>query len=173
MDAASPLIQTTAIEIPRSRRPGYRPWSVADATAVASRTGMPIGDVLLIAVSACGIRSVYDRDKTRVALRLCRPAGEVRAVVVAALNANQSPFALRHNELSLDGEVIGHVEHLALGHPAGEYPAVEDPTGLHRPARPCDNARQQDLESLAAGPVTDPAADRRHQQRTAGMPWQV
>jgi hypothetical protein len=172
MDAASPLIRTTAIQT-ALRRSTYRPWSVADATAMACRHGIPIGDVLLIAVSACGIRSVYDRDHARVVLRLCRPAGPVRAVVVAALNATQSPFALRHDELSLDGEVIGHIEHLAIEHPAAEHPAVEDVTSLYRPGRPCDDVRHQDLKSLAAGSVADLTADRRHQQRTAGMPWHI
>jgi hypothetical protein len=50
----------------------------------------------------------------------------VRAVVGAALNAARSPFALRHDEeLSLDGEVIGYVEHLAV-----EHLTAEDATGL-------------------------------------------
>jgi hypothetical protein len=74
MDAASPFIRTAAMETAPSRRSTYQPWSVADAAALASRRGIPIGDVLLIAVSACGLRSVYDRDRARVALRLRRPA---------------------------------------------------------------------------------------------------
>jgi hypothetical protein len=129
MDAASPLIRTAATEI-ALRRSIYRPWSVVDATDVACRHGVPIGDVLLIAISACGIRSVYDRDQARVALRLCGPGGPGRTVVVAALNVVQSPFALRRDELSLDGHVIGHVEHLATEHPIVEHAAVEDAVGL-------------------------------------------
>jgi hypothetical protein len=172
MDAASPLIRTAAMETAPSRRSTYQPWSVADATALASRRGIPIGDVLLIALSACGIRSVYDRDRARVALRLRRPATPVRTVVVAALNAAESPFALRHDELSLDGQVIGYVEHLALDHLAVEH-LVEDATRPYRPARLCDDLRHRGQKSLAAGSVTDVAADRRCQQRKASVPWHI
>jgi hypothetical protein len=172
MDAASPLISTAALET-ALRMSAYRPWSVADATAVACRHGVPIGDVLPVAVSAYGIRSVYDRDHAHVVLRLRRPAGPVRTTVVAALNAAQSPFALRHDELSLDGEVIGHVEHLAIDQHAVEHPAVDDATGPCRPARPCHHVTDRDLKSLAAGSVADLAADRCCRQRNGSVPWRI
>jgi hypothetical protein len=167
MDAASPLISTAALET-ELRRSAYRPWSVADATALACRHGIPTGDVLLTAISTYGIRSVYDRDHAHVVLRLRRPANPVRTTVVAALNAAQSPFALRHDELSLDGDVIGHIEHLAV-----EHITAEAVTGRCRPARPCHDVRHRDLTSPVAGSVADLAADRWCRQRNGSAPWHL
>ncbi|WP_329612615.1 hypothetical protein OG244_04295 [Streptomyces brevispora] len=86
----------------------------------ARKYGVPVEDVLLIAVNLYGITSDQDRHRARVNLRLmCRP--EVPWQVIVPLNRPASPFRLRGDELSLNGAVVAHVDRVDADEAVGGY----------------------------------------------------
>ncbi|MFJ5721035.1 hypothetical protein [Streptomyces sp. NPDC093149] len=82
--------------------------------------GVPVEDVLLIAVNLYGITSDQDRHRARVTLRLVRRP-DVPWQIIVPLNRPASPFLLRGDELSLNGEVIAHVERIDADEAVGGY----------------------------------------------------
>lgn len=98
----------------------------------ARKYGVPVEDVLLIAVNLYGITSDQDRHRARVNLRLmCRP--EVPWQVIVPLNRPASPFRLRGDELSLNGAVVAHVDRVDADEAVGGTSATT--AGL-RPSTP-------------------------------------
>jgi hypothetical protein len=94
--------------------------SMAEVDSMALSYAVPVEDVLLIAVNLFGIRSGQDRHRARVSIRL-RRAANVAWMVIVPLNASQSPFVLRGDELSLCGQVVGHVERVDADEAVGGY----------------------------------------------------
>ncbi|MFD4337836.1 hypothetical protein ACFWPP_11680 [Streptomyces anulatus] len=82
--------------------------------------GVPVEDVLLIAVNLYGITSDQDRNRARVNLRLVRRPNTPWQIIVP-LNRPASPFLLRGDELSLNGEVVAHVERIDADEAVGGY----------------------------------------------------
>ncbi|MFG2430368.1 hypothetical protein [Streptomyces sp. NPDC048590] len=91
-----------------------------DLGQIALRHGVPIEDVLLIAVNLHGITSDHDRNRARVNLRLARRP-ETTWQVIVPLNRPASPFLLRGDELWLNGEVVAHVERIDADEAVGGY----------------------------------------------------
>ncbi|WP_253918292.1 hypothetical protein [Streptomyces sp. PAM3C] len=91
-----------------------------DLEQVALRHGVPVEDVLLIAVNLYGITSDHDRHRARVNLRLVRRPGTAWQIIVP-LNQPASPFRLRGDELSLNGAVVAHVERIDADEADGGY----------------------------------------------------
>ncbi|WP_255306178.1 hypothetical protein [Streptomyces sp. Wb2n-11] len=87
---------------------------------VALANGVPVEDVLLIAVNLYGITSDQDRHRARVSLRLVRRP-DVPWQIIVPLNRPASPFRLRRDELSLNGELIAHVERIDADEAVGGY----------------------------------------------------
>lgn len=81
---------------------------------------VPVEDVLLIAVNLYGITSDLDRNRARVNLRLVRRP-DVPWQVIVPLNRPASPFLLRGDELSLNGEVVAYVERIDADEAVGGY----------------------------------------------------
>ncbi|MGZ2358524.1 hypothetical protein LRE75_17770 [Streptomyces sp. 372A] len=81
---------------------------------------VPVEDVLLIAVNLYGITSDQDRNRARVNLHLNRRP-DVPWQVIVPLNRPASPFLLRGDELSLNGEVVAHVERIDADEAVGGY----------------------------------------------------
>lgn len=86
----------------------------------ALRHGVPVEDVVLIAVNLYGISSDQDRHRARVNLRLVRRP-DVAWQIIVPLNRPASPFQLRGDELSLNGEVVAHVERIDADEAVGGY----------------------------------------------------
>ncbi|MFD4926351.1 hypothetical protein ACFWNE_34260 [Streptomyces goshikiensis] len=82
--------------------------------------GAPVEDVLLIAVNLYGITSDQDRNRARVNLRLVRRP-DVPWQIIVPLNRPASPFRLQGDELSLNGEVVAHVERIDADEAVGGY----------------------------------------------------
>ncbi|MFJ4973028.1 hypothetical protein [Streptomyces sp. NPDC088755] len=91
-----------------------------DLEQAALRHGVPVEDVLLIAVNLYGITSDHDRHRARVNLRLVRRPGTAWQIIVP-LNQPASPFRLRGDELSLNGSVVAHVERIDADEAVGGY----------------------------------------------------
>ncbi|MFD7550551.1 hypothetical protein [Streptomyces sp. NPDC059816] len=81
---------------------------------------LPVEDVLMIAVNLHGITSDLDRHRARVNLRLARRP-EVPWQIIVPLNRSTSPFRLRGDELSLNGELVAHVERIDADEAVGGY----------------------------------------------------
>ncbi|MBQ1100990.1 hypothetical protein KBY55_34285 [Streptomyces sp. b94] len=86
----------------------------------ALRHGVPVEDVLLIALNLYGITSDQDRHRARVNLRLVRRPDAPWQIIVP-LNQPASPFRLRSDELSLNGEVVAHVGRIDADEAVGGY----------------------------------------------------
>ncbi|WP_416531378.1 hypothetical protein [Streptomyces coelicoflavus] len=91
-----------------------------DLEQAALRHGVPVEDVLLIAVNLYGITSDHDRHRARVNLRLVRRPDAAWQIIVP-LNQPASPFRLRGDELSLNGSVVAHVERIEADEAVGGY----------------------------------------------------
>ncbi|CAL9635740.1 hypothetical protein [Streptomyces sp. enrichment culture] len=91
-----------------------------DLQQVALRHGVPVEDVLLIAVNLYGITSDHDRHRARVNLRLVRRPDTAWQIIVP-LNQPASPFRLRGDDLSLNGAVVAHVERIDADEAVGGY----------------------------------------------------
>ncbi|WP_266637030.1 hypothetical protein OG585_48065 (plasmid) [Streptomyces sp. NBC_01340] len=91
-----------------------------DLERAAVRHGVPVEDVVLIAVNLYGITSDQDRHRARVNLRLARRP-DVPWQIIVPLNQPASPFQLRGDELSLNGEVVAHVERIDADEAVGGY----------------------------------------------------
>ncbi|MEU8954878.1 hypothetical protein AB0C93_11285 [Streptomyces sp. NPDC048518] len=76
--------------------------------------------MLLIAINLYGITSDQDRHRARVNLRLKRRP-DVAWQIIVALNQPASPFRLWGDELTLNGEVIAHVERIDADEAVGGY----------------------------------------------------
>ncbi|MFE6101273.1 hypothetical protein ACFVQ4_15030 [Streptomyces laurentii] len=95
--------------------------SLIDLERSALAHGVPVEDVLLIAVNLFGISSEHrDRHRARVSLRLVRRP-ETPWQVIVPLNRSSSPFLLRGDELSLDGRVVAQVERIDADEAVGGY----------------------------------------------------
>lgn len=81
---------------------------------------VPVEDVLLIAVNLYGITSDQDRSRARVNLRLVRRP-DVPWQVIVPLNRPASPFLLRGDELSLNGDVVAYIERIDADEAVGGY----------------------------------------------------
>ncbi|MFF4767383.1 hypothetical protein ACFY1V_12795 [Streptomyces sp. NPDC001255] len=90
-----------------------------DLEQTALRHGVPLEDVLLIAVNLYGI-SGQDRHRARVNLRLARRP-EAPWQIIVPLNRPASPFLLRGDELSLNDVVVAHVERVDADEAVGGY----------------------------------------------------
>ncbi|MFB7298132.1 hypothetical protein ACH4LQ_31115 [Streptomyces globisporus] len=91
-----------------------------DLEQTALRHGVPVEDVLLIAVNLHGITSVHERNRARVNLRLARRPDTTWQIIVP-LNQPASPFRLCGDELSLNGSVVAHVERIDADEAVGGY----------------------------------------------------
>ncbi|MEU2466703.1 hypothetical protein ABZ580_21105 [Streptomyces sp. NPDC012486] len=91
-----------------------------DLEQAALRHGVPVEDVLLIAVNLYGITSDHARNRARVNLRLIRRP-DVAWQIIVPLNQPASPFRLRGDELSLNGSVVAHVERIDADEAVGGY----------------------------------------------------
>ncbi|WP_328908635.1 hypothetical protein OG230_03450 [Streptomyces sp. NBC_00234] len=91
-----------------------------DLEQAALRHGVPVEDVILIAVNLFGITSDQDRHRARVSLSLERRP-DVAWQIIVPLNQPVSPFRLRGDELSLNGEVVAHVERIDADEAVGGY----------------------------------------------------
>ncbi|MEH0399309.1 hypothetical protein QA789_27360 [Streptomyces sp. B21-088] len=91
-----------------------------DLEQTALRHKVPVEDVLLIAVNLYGIASDQDRHRARVNLSLVRRP-DVAWQTIVPLNQPASPFRLRGDELSLNGEVVAHVERIDADEAVGGY----------------------------------------------------
>ncbi|WP_406329948.1 hypothetical protein [[Kitasatospora] papulosa] len=91
-----------------------------DLEQTALRHKVPVEDVLLIAVNLYGITSAQDRHRARVNLRLVRRP-DVAWQTIVPLKQSASPFRLRGDELSLNGEVVAHVERIDADEAVGGY----------------------------------------------------
>lgn len=86
--------------------------TLREITALAVCYDVPIEDALLIAVNLFGIASEHRRHRARVTIRLTIEP-EVPWMVIVPLNAVESPFSLRGEELSIGADVVGQVRRSA------------------------------------------------------------
>lgn len=89
-------------------------------TALSHRHNVPVEDTLLVAINVYGISSERRRNRARITVRLTS-APETPWLLVVPLNADQSPFRLNGDELSLGDHVIGHVHRVAADEAVGGY----------------------------------------------------
>jgi len=89
-------------------------------TRLADRYGVPVEDVLLIAVNIYGIASSRNQHRARVTLRLAS-APAVPWMVIVPLNAATSPFVLEGDSLLLGRVEIGVVSRIDADEAVGGY----------------------------------------------------
>ncbi len=106
--------------IPVLRRADHRTVAVERLERSALQYGVPIEDLLLMAINLYGVFSGQDRHRARLSVRLVRQPG-VPWQVIVPLNAAASPFELHAGELSLQGKLIAHVERVDADEAVGGY----------------------------------------------------
>lgn len=77
----------------------------------AAKWGLPVEDVLLIALNACGVDSTLDKPRMRFRLRLHTRPGDQRYLILS-LGRRTSPFTLTEDAIWLGGEPIADVDAL-------------------------------------------------------------
>lgn len=85
--------------------------SYQQARACAMRWGLPVEDVLLIALNACGVDSRIEKPRMRFRLRLHSRPDDQRYLILS-LGRRQSPFVLTEDAIWLGGEPIAEVDAL-------------------------------------------------------------
>jgi hypothetical protein len=93
---------------------------LSDVEALAIRHGVPVEDVLLIAINLHGVSSSQEKHRARIAVRLTtRPS--VAWTVIVPLNAKASPFQLQGDVLLLGGDAVATVDQVAADEAVGGY----------------------------------------------------
>lgn len=93
---------------------------LGDIESLAIQYRVPVEDVLLMAINLYGISSHQDRHRARVAVRLVR-APHVAWQVIVPLNAEASPFELSGEDLTIQGQLVAHVERIDADEAVGGY----------------------------------------------------
>lgn len=108
-----PTTYSAGLAVPASLR-------VRHIEALATSFGVPVEDVLLIAINLYGISSEQNRHRARIRVRLTRSL-DVPWQVIVPLNARSSPFVLRESELMLGSAIVGYVERSDADEAVGAY----------------------------------------------------
>lgn len=130
-----------------------------EITCLALRYGVPVEDVLLLAVNLFGISSDQQRHRARLTIRLTREP-EVPWMVIVPLNAADSPFRLREEELFIDREVVGQVQRIDADEAVGGYFRDDGRAATINP-----NARSRCTGCAFCPNTLEPAADPRLSER--------
>jgi hypothetical protein len=103
-----------------SRQVDESELSISEVEFLATRHGIPVSDVLLIAINLFGISSVLGRHRARVRVRLIADP-QVSWQVIVPLNSSCSPFTLDGEELWLGRDVVAQVQGVAVDEAVGGY----------------------------------------------------
>ncbi len=105
---------------PKFRPFGYPAASMGQIERLAVEHGVPVEDVLLIAINLYGISSTEKRHRARVAVRLVS-APQVAWQVIVPLNVDGSPLELCGENLMIQGQLVAHVERIDADEAVGGY----------------------------------------------------
>jgi hypothetical protein len=94
--------------------------ALGDIARLAARYEVPLEDALLIALNLYGISSDQNRHRARVTVTLADDPS-VPWMIIVPLNAYQSPFVLRGEDLLVGDQVIARVQRIDADEAVGGY----------------------------------------------------